>query len=55
MKAKADDLLEQAVDKGEVPGVVACATNRSGTTYEGGFGKRVLEPRLDSIHVHISL
>ncbi len=42
MKAKADDLLEQAVDEGDVPGVVACATTRSGATYEGSFGKRVL-------------
>jgi methyl acetate hydrolase len=44
MKAKGevDKLLKQAVDKGDVPGVVATATDRSGTTYEGGFGKRVL-------------
>ena len=41
MKAKGDldKLLKQAVDKGDVPGVVATATDRSGTTYEGGFGK----------------
>ena len=43
MTAKVDDLLRQAVDKGDVPGVVACTTNRSGVTYEGSFGKRVLD------------
>jgi methyl acetate hydrolase len=44
MKAKGevDKLLKQAVDKGDVPGVIATATDRSGTIYEGGFGKRVL-------------
>ena len=44
MKAKADHLLEQAVGQGDVPGVVACTTNRSGATYEGGFGKRSSRP-----------
>ncbi|OMI00044.1 1,4-butanediol diacrylate esterase [Bradyrhizobium brasilense] len=38
----ADGLLGDAVAKGDVPGVVACATNAGGTTYQGGFGKRVL-------------
>ena len=45
MKAKGevDKLLKQAVDKGDVPGVVAMATDGAkGTIYEGGFGKRVL-------------
>lgn len=42
MEAAANDLLQRAVDVGDVPGVVACATDRSGTIYEGGFGKRVL-------------
>ncbi len=42
MKAAADKLLEDAVAKGDVPGVVAVATDAKGTTYEGGFGKRVL-------------
>jgi methyl acetate hydrolase len=41
MKAKIDSLLKEAVGKGEVPGVVATATDARGTTYEGGFGKRV--------------
>jgi CubicO group peptidase (beta-lactamase class C family) len=42
MKAAADKLLKDAVSKGDVPGVVATATDAKGTTYEGGFGKRVL-------------
>jgi methyl acetate hydrolase len=42
MKAKIDSLLKDAVSKGDVPGVVATATDAKGTTYEGGFGKRVL-------------
>ena len=42
MKAAADKLLKDAVSKGDVPGVVATATDAKGTTYEGGFGKRML-------------
>src|SRR5215831_1569439 len=42
MKAEADKILKEAVDEGDVPGVVAAATDAKGTTYEGGFGKRVL-------------
>src|SRR5215471_6511685 len=42
MKAAADKVLKDAVSKGDVPGVVAAATDAKGTTYEGGFGKRVL-------------
>src|SRR5690348_18318103 len=42
MKAAADKLLKDAVDRGDVPGVVAVATDAKGTTYEGGFGSRVL-------------
>lgn len=42
MKAAADTLLKDSVSKGDVPGVVAVATDAKGTTYEGGFGKRVL-------------
>lgn len=41
MKAKIDGILKDAVAKGDVPGVVAMATDRKGQTYEGGFGKRV--------------
>ncbi len=42
MKGAVDRLLKEAVSKGDVPGVVAVATDTKGTTYEGGFGKRVL-------------
>jgi methyl acetate hydrolase len=42
MKAAADKLLKDAVSKGDVPGVTAAATDAKGTTYEAGFGKRVL-------------
>jgi len=42
MKVAADGLLKDSVSKGDVPGVVAVATDAKGTTYEGGFGKRVL-------------
>jgi methyl acetate hydrolase len=37
-----DALLRGAADAGDVPGVVAMATDRSGSIYEGAFGKRVL-------------
>jgi methyl acetate hydrolase len=42
LQTKADALLEAAVAKGEVPGVVALATNRDETLYQGGFGERVV-------------
>jgi CubicO group peptidase (beta-lactamase class C family) len=42
MKTAVDGLLKDAVAEGDVPGVVAVATDAKGTTYEGGFGKRVL-------------
>jgi CubicO group peptidase (beta-lactamase class C family) len=42
MKAAVDKLLKESVARGDVPGVVAVATDAKGTTYEGGFGKRVL-------------
>lgn len=42
MKAAADKVLKDAVSKGDVPGVTAAATDAQGTTYEAGFGKRVL-------------
>lgn len=47
MKAEASHLLRRAVDQGEVPGVVACTTDRSGSTYEEAFGKRVLGKSAD--------
>ena len=42
LKNEVDTLLRTAVQAGDVPGVVAVATNREGTIYEGGFGSRVL-------------
>lgn len=42
LKAKADDLLRSATEAGDVPGVVATATDRNGIIYEGGFGVRTL-------------
>src|SRR5262245_464563 len=41
-KSKIDTLLQGAVNAGDVPGVVAMATDRTATTYEGAYGKRVL-------------
>ncbi len=35
-----DDVLEAAVDRGEVPGVVAMAATKDGSFYSGAFGKR---------------
>jgi methyl acetate hydrolase len=42
LQQNADALLRSAVDAGDVPGVVAMATSRDGTIYEGGFGQRTL-------------
>src|SRR5882672_2969085 len=42
LQAIADALLRQAVEAGDVPGVIATATTRDGTIYEGAFGSRVL-------------
>ena len=41
LRTKADTLLRAAVADGEVPGVVALATDRNETLYEGAFGERV--------------
>lgn len=35
-----DASLKRATDAGDVPGVVAMATDRNGTLYEGAFGRR---------------
>jgi methyl acetate hydrolase len=40
--AAIDQVLQQAVAAGEVPGVVAVAANDSGVTYQGAFGRRSL-------------
>ncbi len=42
LKQTADQILGRAAAAGDVPGVVAAATDRDRTIYEGGFGKRVL-------------
>jgi methyl acetate hydrolase len=40
--SKIDALLQRAIDAGDVPGVVAMATDRNSVIYEGAYGKRVL-------------
>ena len=42
MQSVADALLAQAAENGDVPGVIAAATTRNDTIYEGAFGSRVL-------------
>jgi methyl acetate hydrolase len=37
--AAIDDVLATAIDRGDVPGVVAIAVDRDGVRYEGAFGK----------------
>src|SRR5437773_7182407 len=37
-----DEVLKTAVDRSEVPGVVAMAANRDGVIYQGAFGRRAL-------------
>jgi methyl acetate hydrolase len=37
-----DAALRRAADAGDVPGVVAMATDRNSTIYEGAFGKRIV-------------
>jgi CubicO group peptidase (beta-lactamase class C family) len=42
MQSRIDAILKSAVEAGDVPGVVAMATTREGTIYEGAFGERLL-------------
>jgi CubicO group peptidase (beta-lactamase class C family) len=42
LQSEADAVLHGAVANGDVPGVVAAATERDGTIYEAGFGERVI-------------
>ncbi len=42
LRERADTLLRDAVASRSVPGVVAMATDREGTLYEGAFGERML-------------
>jgi hypothetical protein len=44
-KSKIDSLLQRAVEAGEVPGVIAMATDRNGVIYEGAFGAYSANPR----------
>jgi len=37
-----DRVLREAIERGEVPGVVAMAATREGPVYQGAFGKRAL-------------
>ena len=39
---RANRILSEATAAGHVPGVVAMATDRNGTIYEGAFGERTL-------------
>src|SRR5262245_20003026 len=41
-KSKIDALLQRAADAGDIPGVVAVATDRNSVIYEGAYGKRIL-------------
>ena len=42
LEHKIDSLLRRSVEAGDVPGVVAMATNAEAVIYEGAFGKRAL-------------
>ncbi len=42
LKTNVDALLRTATEAGDVPGVAAVATDRTGTIYEGSFGTRAL-------------
>ena len=42
LKDSVDGILEAAVSRGDVPGVVAAATTAEETVYEGGFGERAV-------------
>ena len=37
-----DEVLQAAIDRGDVPGVVAMAATREGAVYQGAFGRRAL-------------
>ena len=37
-----DEVLGSAIDRGDVPGVVAMAATRDGIVYQGAFGRRAL-------------
>jgi CubicO group peptidase (beta-lactamase class C family) len=37
-----DEVLRAAIERGDVPGVVAMAASRDGPIYQGAFGRRAL-------------
>jgi len=41
-KAAIDKVLQEAVERGDIPGVAVAVTDRDGTVYEGAFGERGL-------------
>jgi methyl acetate hydrolase len=43
LKNNADAVLRAGTESGDVPGVVAMATNRTSVLYEGAFGRRALD------------
>jgi CubicO group peptidase (beta-lactamase class C family) len=47
LNAPIDDVLRRGVESGDVPGVVAAATDGNGTIYEAAFGKRALGEAAD--------
>ena len=40
--SQVDEVLGSAIDRGDVPGVVAMAATRDGVVYQGAFGRRAL-------------
>ena len=46
MREEIDRILQDAVDRGDVPGVIAVAVNDRETLYSGAFGVRSLETRV---------
>ncbi len=47
MSEKVEALLREATERGDVPGVSACVTDRNGVAWEGGFGRRVIDGPFD--------
>ena len=40
--ARIDEVLRSAIDRGDVPGVVAVSATRDNVVYQGAFGRRTL-------------
>jgi methyl acetate hydrolase len=47
ISTRMDDALQQAVESGRIPGVVALAADSAGIVYEGAFGKRAQGGEVD--------